>query len=97
MHCFWASTSFYSRNGQQFQGAVQGNGRAQSLWLIISLLLIRYLHQQKVVTAITAPMSKMCYFLATLVCVDDACLYMFNDGFMSVLKVVIKAQRLLNA
>lgn len=44
---FGVSTSFYSRNGQLFQGTVQGNGVAPALWLIMSVFLIRYLHQKK--------------------------------------------------
>ena len=52
---------------------------------------------KKVVTATTSPMSKICQFLAALMYVDDTDLYAFNDGSMSLLEVVIKAQRLLNA
>ena len=50
---FGVSNSFYSSNGQLFQGAVQGNGAA---------FLIRYLYQQKAVAAITSPMSKFFNF-----------------------------------
>ena len=91
-HSFGMSTPFYSSNGQQFQGAVQGNGSAPALWLIISLFLIRYLLQQKVVTAIASPISKICQFLAALMHVDSTDVYLFNDDSMSSQEVVTKAQ-----
>ena len=55
---FGVSTPFYTSNGQPFQGAMQGNGAAPALWLIISVFLIRHLYQQKVVTSITSPIFK---------------------------------------
>ena len=76
---------------------MQGNGAAPALWIITSVFLIWYLRQQKVATAITLPISKIHQFLASLMHVDDTDLYVFNDGSMSSLEVVIKAQRLLNA
>ena len=60
------------------------------------MLIIRYLYQQKVVTAITSPISKICQYLSALLCVDTY-LYVFNDGSMIAQEVVIKAQRLLNS
>ena len=90
---FGASTSFYTSNGQPFQVAVQGNGADPALWLMISVFLIRYLYQQKVFTSITSPISKMSQFLATLMCVDDIDLYVFNDDSMCALEVATKAQR----
>ena len=94
---FGVSTTFYSSDSQPFQGAVQGNGAAPALWLIISIFLIRYLHQQKVVTAITSPISKLCQYLAALLYVDDTDLYVFNNGVNSTQEIILKAQRLLNA
>ena len=93
---FGVSTSFYTRNGQPFKGAVQGNGAAPVLWLIILVFLIRCLYQQKIVTSITSPISKLSQFLAALMHVDDTDLYVINDGFVCALEVVTKAQRLLN-
>ena len=61
------------------------------------MFLIIHLNQQKVVTSITSPMSKIFQFLSSLMYVDDTDLYVFNDGSMRVLKVVINAQQLLNA
>ena len=93
---FGVSTSLYSSNGKPFQGSVQGNDAALALWLIMPVLLIRYLHQQKVVTSITSPISKILQYLADLLHVDDTDLYVFNDGSMRAQKGVIKSQRLLN-
>ena len=55
------------------------------------------LRQQKVVTSITSPISKISQLLAALMHVDDTDLYVFDDGSMRELEVVIKSQRLLNA
>ena len=55
---FVVSTSFYTSDAQPFQGAVQGNGEAPVLWLIITIFLMRYLYK-KVVTSITSPISKL--------------------------------------
>ena len=94
---FGVSSSFYTSEGQPFQGAVQGNGAATALWLIITIFLIRCLYQQKVVTSFTSPISKLSQLLAALMYVDDTEFYVFNDGTMDASTVVSKAQNLLNA
>ena len=63
---FRVSTSFYTSDAQPFQGALECNGADPSLWLIISIFLIRYLYQQKLVTTINSPMSKLCQLLVAL-------------------------------
>ena len=93
---FDVSSSFYTSNVQPFQGAIQGNGASPALWLITSVFLSRCLYQQKVVTSITSPISKMSQFLAALMYVDDADLYVVNDGSICALEVVIGSQKLLN-
>ena len=80
---FSVSSSFYTSDNLPFQGTVQGNGAAPALWLIISIFLIRYLYQQKVVTAVISPISKMSQFLAALLYVDDTDLYVFNNNQMN--------------
>ena len=94
---FGVSTSFYTSDARPFQGAVQGNSSAPALWLIISIFLIRYLYQKKVVTTITSTMSKLCQLIAALLCVDSADLCVFNSGSDNTTEVVVKAQRLLNS
>ena len=94
---FGISSSFYTSDGQPFQGAVQGNGVAPALWLIISIFLIRYLYQQKVVSGFSSPISNISQLLAALMYVDDTDLYVFNDGSLDVSEVVLKAQQLLDA
>ena len=61
------------------------------------MFLIRYLYQQKVVTCITSPISKLSQLLAALMHVDDTDLYIFNDGLTCTLEVITKAQKLLDA
>ena len=48
-------------------------------------------------TSITSPISNLSQPLAALMYVDGTDLYVFNDGTMNALTVVIKAQILLNA
>ena len=75
---FVVSTTFYTSNAQPFKGAVQGNGAAPGLWLIISIFLIRNLYQQKVVTSITTPIYKLFQLLAALLHVDDKDIYVLT-------------------
>ena len=77
---FGVSTSFHTSDAQPFQGAVQGNGTDPNLWLIITILLIRHLFQQKVITSITSPIPKLTQLIEALLCVDDTYLYVFNSG-----------------
>ena len=88
---FGVSSSFYTSEVQPFQGTVQGNGAAPALWLIISVFLVRYIYQQKVVTSTISPISTLSQLLAALMHVDDTDLYVFNDGFMNTLDVVSKS------
>ena len=53
---FEVSTTFCTSDLQPFQGLVIGNVAAPELWFIISIFIIRYLYQQKVVTTITSLM-----------------------------------------
>ena len=94
---FGVSSSFYTSDGQPFQGVVQGNGVSPALWLIISIFLIRYLYQQKVVSSFSSPISNISQLLAALMYVDDTDLYVFNDGSSDVSSVVLKDQILLDA
>ena len=94
---FGVSSFFYASEGQPFQGAVQGNGAAPVLWLIISIFLIRYLCQQKVVTRFSSPILNIRQLFAALMHVDGTDLYVFNDGTSDVSAVVHRAQNLLDA
>ena len=86
-------TNFYTSNVQHFQGTVQSNGAAPALWLIISIFFIICLYQQKVVTSITNPISKLCQLVSALLHVDDKDLYVFNSGSDKTENIVSKAQR----
>ena len=56
---FDVSTSFHTSDLQPFQDAVQGNGEAPALWLIMCIFLIKYLYQQNIVTSITSTISRL--------------------------------------
>ena len=76
---------------------MQGNGAAQVLWLLISILLIRYLYALGLVTQHYTPISGLVFRLAALIYVDDSDLNVLNLNQKSTLEVVEEAQALLNA
>jgi len=45
-----SKTSYSGTSAEPFQGAVQGNGAAPVLWLIISIILVRYLYALRLVS-----------------------------------------------
>ena len=94
---FGVSSTFYISEDMPFQGLVQGNSTDPALWLIISMLLIRCLYNQKLVTSITSPISKLNQFIVDILHADDADLHVFNSGSDNTHDVFLKAQRLLNA
>ena len=74
---FGVSTSFYASDLQTFQGVVQDNGEVPGLWLIISIFLIKCVHQQNIVTSIKSPISRLSIYLEAVLHVDDTELYLF--------------------
>ena len=77
---FGVSTTFYTSDVEHFQGAGQGNGASPQICFVISIYLIGHLYQQNIVTSVTTPISKLFKLIATLLCVDDTDLYVFNSG-----------------
>ena len=92
------STTYCSdAEGMPFQGAAQGSSTAPSLWMIISIFLVRYLHNKNFTAKISTPILKIILPLAALIFVDDADLHAFNSGSDTTEEVVLKVQRLLDA
>ena len=95
---FGISSSCYSGSfALPFQGAIQGNGAAPVLWLIISIILVRYLYALNLVTEHHTPISGALFSLAALVYVDDSDLNILNLNQKSTVEVLEEAQALLNA
>ena len=91
------SNSAYSSSALvPFQGAVQWNRAALVLWLIISILLIRYLYLLGLVSIYHIPISGIAFQLANLIYVDNS-LNVLNLNQKSTLEVVEEAEALLNA
>ena len=65
-------SSYYTSSKEQlFQGRVQGNRVAPPVWLIISILLIRYLYSTKFVSTSSTPITKLIFMIVALIYVDD--------------------------
>ena len=79
-----------------FQGKVQGNGTALVLWLIISIILIRYLYILGLVSQHHTPILGYIFSLVALVHIDNLDLNIFNSNRKSTLEVIEEAQVLLN-
>lgn len=95
---FGVSSSYYSGPFTiPFQGAIQGNGAAPVLWLIISIILVRYLYALNLVTKHSTPISGTLFSLAALVHADDADLNVLNMNQKLTLEVVEETQALLSA
>lgn len=92
------STNYYSdTEGMPFQGAVQGSSAAPTLWVIISIFLVRCSCSKKIATEISTPILKIILPLAALIFVDDTDLHVFDSGSDATEEVALKAQHLLDA
>ena len=94
---FRISTNFYSGDdGRPFQGAVQGSRAAPALWMIISILLVRYSYSKNLTTQLATPFFEVIMMLAALFFADDTDLCAFNSGSDAAEGLVVKGQRLLD-
>ena len=76
---------------------MQGSGATPTLWMIMSIFLVQYLHSKNLTTDISSPITNMILPLAALIFADDADLYIFNSGAETTEELVVKARRLLDA
>ena len=74
-----------------FQGGVQGNRAAPLIWLILSILLVRYLYSSRWVSVRMSAISKVAYQLAGFLYIDDTDLVALNSGNESEAEVVARA------
>ena len=65
------STAYSSPQLKIFQGATQGNGTAPVLWMIVSIILVRYIYLKGLATTQYSHMSHMVFTLIALINVDD--------------------------
>ena len=82
---------YTSSKNKLFQGAIQGNGAAPLMWLIILIFLVRYLYKLKQIHIRYSPISKVAYQIAEFLYVDDTDLVTLNKGDESVSEVVSRA------
>jgi len=66
------STNFYSGQDLPFQGLTQGNGAASLGFLLITIILIKYLHYKKLIPESILPITNKIYSLAGQTFVDDS-------------------------
>ena len=71
---------FTGSQHRPFQGSVQGNGAAPTIWLIMSIFLVRYSCDSKMMSVHKTPMSPAAYQIAIFLHVDDAALVALNDS-----------------
>ena len=74
-------SSFYtSTDLNLFQGLIQGNGIASPGFLIITVLLIQSLYNTNLIPPSTSPISKVIYYLAGQIFVDNPNFNIMNAG-----------------
>ena len=89
---FGTSTSTYSSSIQSpFQDSIEGNEATPALWLIIRILLIRYLYHKGLVSKHLTPISNISFQLVALLYVDDSNLNIMNLNRKSTLEVIQEA------
>ena len=79
------------------QGPMQGNGAAPVLWIMMSIILIKYLYLKCLYAPQYSPMSQMIFIMIALMCVDDTHLNVLNAEGKSKLEVIEAGQRTLDA
>ena len=80
-----------------FEVVDQGNSADPVLWLIMSIILVCFLHTLNLVTEHCTPISELVFSLATLACVDNSDLNVLNLYKKSTINAVEEAQALLSA
>ena len=87
------STSFCTRSmSTPFQGLIQGNSTASPRFILIAILLIRYLYNKGLVYPSESLISKVIYHLAKLIFIDDSEFNIMNNGEESILNIANRAQ-----
>ena len=81
---------------RHFQGTVKGNGAALLIWLMLSIFLVHYLCDSKLVPVRKPPISVDTYQITAFLCVDDADLVALNNIIELATKSVGRAQLFIN-
>ena len=68
-----------SRRTHPFQGVCQGNGAGPAVWLLVSLLLIRFMHAKGAVSEFQTAVSRVIVTLMGFAFVDDTDLVVLGD------------------
>ena len=79
-----------------FRGVMQGNGESPFLWMIMSIILIKYIYLKGLSTPQYSPMSQMMFALIALTCVDDTDLNVFDPEGKSTLEAIEAGQRMID-
>ena len=88
---FGVSSTFCKSSTLPFQGSIQGNSIAPVLWLIISIILIRFLCAKGIVDLLKSPISHTYFSLIMLLCTDNTNLNLLNLEGKSTIEMVHKA------
>ena len=89
---FRVFSKFYTGTKElPFQGRVQGNRAIPPIWLIISILLIRYLYGLKLISVIKISITQLVFQLVGFLYIDDTNLILMNDGKESTVEIISRA------
>ena len=61
------------------------------MWLIISILLIKYLHSIKFVGVSTIAISKLIFTIMALIYIDDTNIVLLNRGREMEVEIIVRA------
>ena len=78
-----------------FQGGVQENGAAPPIWLMISIILVRYLYSSKFATISKTAITKVAFQLVGFLYVDDTDITILNEGQETAEEVIARVQLIL--
>ena len=97
MTSYSVSDSFYTRTKERpFQGLIQGNGTILPGFLLIAVFLIRALYRANLIPLSESPISKVIYYLAGQIFVDDSDFNTMNNGKEDKEMIIKRTQDTLN-
>ena len=94
---FRTSSSFYSSTSNWiFQGVIQGNGAALVVWLLLSILLVKYLYSLELIPQLITLLSLVLFQLAASLYIDDTNINIRNNSTESESDIIARAQKLIS-
>ena len=86
-----SQSSYTKSKSRPFQGGIQDNRAAPVLWLILSILLVKYLYFLQLVPKTYTPISLQDHQLGALLCADNTDLIVRNSREESEEEIHVRA------